>query len=286
MDFIGPRYIRGNAGVMRYYFLCLICCDTRYAQVSALENQTSSNVRNSLIRFWKTAGKLDFLQMDNDLAFWGSLIKPTALGKVIRLCLFHRVTPVFIPVREPWRQGIIEHFNNIMQSAVLNSGKFENIREVQQAAEHFCQIHNQSHHYSCLDGLTPEQYRKKFNYPAVTLPKDYILPNKPLPLNEGEIYIIRFIRSDLRFNVFNLSFILPEETQYEYVEGVIITQEHRLKIFKEQKFITEFPFKLYYKASTMWCKLLLTEHRKLPHGRVCLRCSAYLVRLKVSTMFC
>jgi hypothetical protein len=213
--------------------------------VAAVENQSSSNVCNNLIYFWKTAGKPDYLQMDNDGAFWGSLIRPTALGKVIRLCLLHRVTPVFIPVREPWRNGIIEHFNNTMQGAVLNSGKFENIGEVQEAAEQFCQIHNQSHHYSCMDNLTPEQYRKKFNYPVFTLPEDYTIPNKSLPLEQGEIHIIRFVRSDLKFNIFNLSFLLPEETQYEYVKGVIIIQEHKLKIFKEQEFITEFQFKLY-----------------------------------------
>jgi putative transposase len=242
MDFVGPRYLSSKT---RFYFLNIICCDTHYAQVVVLENQTSNNVCNNLISFWKTAGIPDFLQMDNDLSFWGSLIRPTALGKIIRLCLLHRVTPVFIPVREPWRNGIIEHFNNTMQGAVLNSGKFENIGQVQQAAEHFCQIHNQSHHYSCLDGLTPEQYRKKFNYPTVALPEDYTLPNKTLPLEGGEIHIIRFIRSDLKFNIFNLSFILPEETQYEYVKGVIITHEHKLKIFKEQKYITEFQFRLY-----------------------------------------
>jgi hypothetical protein len=245
MDFIGPRYIHGYNGVMRYYFLDLICCDTHYAQVETLENQTSSNVCNSLIRFWKTAGIPDFLQMDNDLAFWGSLIRPTALGKVIRLCLLHRVTPIFIPVKEPWRNGIIEHFNHKMQSAVLNFRKFENIEQIQKAADHFCQIHNQSHYYSSQDGLTAEHCRKKYNYPLVPLPEEYALPNEPLPLYEGEIHIIRFIRSDLKFNVLNLSFILPEETQYEYVKGVIITHEHRLKIFKEQKFITEFRFKLY-----------------------------------------
>lgn len=244
MDFIGPRYIHGNGGVMRYYFLSLICCDTHYAQVSAFENPNSNNVCNSLISFWKTAGIPDFLQMDNDLAFWGSLNRPNALGKIIRLCLMHKVIPVFIPVREPWRQGIIEHFNNTMQSAVLNSGKFNNISQVQQSAEYFCKVHNQSHRYSCLDNLTPEDYRKKFNYPVVTLPEDYTL-QKNIPIAEGEIHIIRFIRSDLKFNVFNLSFVLPQETQYEYVKGVIITHEHKLKIFKEQKFIVEYRFKLY-----------------------------------------
>lgn len=245
MDFVGPRYIRSNNGVMRFYFLDVICCDTHYAQASVLENPSSINVCHSLIRFWKTAGIPDFLQMDNDLSFWGSLNKPTALGKVIRLCLLHKVTPIFIPVREPWRNGVVEHFNNTMQVAVLNSQRFDNIQQIHEAAEKFWLVHNQSHYYSSQNGMTPEQYRKQFNYPLVSLREDYILPDEHLPLCEGEIHIIRFIRSDLKFNIFGLSFILPKETQYEYVLGVIITHEHTLKIYKEQKFITQFRFILY-----------------------------------------
>lgn len=242
MDFAGPRYLHSKT---RFYFHNLICCDTHYAQALALENQESSNVCNSLIRFWKTAGIPDYLQMDNDLSFWGSLNRPNALGKVIRLCLLHRVTPVFIPVREPWRNGIIEHFNNKMQSAVLNSGKFENIEEVQKAADHFCQIHNQHHYYSSQEGMTPEQRIKHLGYPTACLNNDYILPKEKLPLCEGEIHVIRFIRTDLRFNIFGLSFTLPKEAMYEYIKGVIFIDKHLLKIFKEQELVAEFQFDLY-----------------------------------------
>lgn len=242
MDFVGPRYLYSKT---RFYFHSLICCDTHWAQACAFENQDSANVCNGLIRFWKIAGIPDYLQMDNDLAFWGSLNRPNALGKVIRLCLLHRVTPVFIPVREPWRNGIIEHFNNKMQSAVLNSGKFENIEEVQKAADHFCQIHNQHHYYSSQEGMTPQQRRTHLHYPTIILDEDYSLPQGRLPLNDGQIHVIRFIRSDLKFNVFGLSFALPQEAIYEYIKGVIVTEKHLLKIFKEQKQIAEYDFNLY-----------------------------------------
>ena len=242
MDFAGPRYLHSKT---RFYFHNLICCDTHYAQVFALENQESTNVCNSLICFWKTAGVPDYLQMDNDLAFWGSLNKPNALGKVIRLCLLHKITPVFIPIREPWRNGVIEHFNNKMQSAVLNSDKFETMEQVQKAADHFCQVHNQHHYYSSQEGMTPTKRMKYLDYPTARLNNDYILPKEQLPLCEGEIHVIRFIRSDLRFNIFGLSFTLPKEAVYEYIKGVIITEKHQLRIFKEQKLITEFRFRLY-----------------------------------------
>lgn len=82
-------------------------------------------------------------------------------------------------------------------------------------------------------------------YPIVSLDSDYVLSKERLPLCDGEIHIIRFIRSDLIFNIFGLSFLLPETTKYEYIKGVIITNEHLLKIFKEHEYITEFEFKLY-----------------------------------------
>jgi transposase len=242
MDFVGPRYLYSKK---RFYFHSIICCDTHFAQVLALDNQTSDSVCKSLLRFWKIAGIPDFLQMDNYLSFWGSLNKPNALGKVIRLSLTHGVTPVFIPLKEPWRNGIIEHFNQTMQCAILNSATYTTTEEVLVAANRFCDVHNQTHHYSTQRGMTPKQCMEYLNYPFVQLDKNYRLPQKSLPLKEGEIHVIRFIRSDLKFNIFGLSFLLPEETKYEYIKGVIIVDKHRLLIFKDQEYITDFNFTLY-----------------------------------------
>ena len=242
MDFVGPRYLHSKT---RFYFHNLICCDTHYSQVSVYNNQGAENACNSLIRFWKMAGIPDFLQMDNYLSFWGSLNKPEALGKVIRLCLLHGVTPIFIPVREPWRNGIIEHYNQKMQSAILSAGEYATTKELQNASDSFSEIHNQTHYYSVQDGMTPNKRMKYLDYPLVPLDKEYVFPQKQIPLESGEIFVIRFIRSDLKFNIFGLSYTLPEETKYEYIKGTIITDEHRLIIFKDQKYITEFEFILY-----------------------------------------
>jgi transposase InsO family protein len=242
MDFVGPRYLSSKT---RFYFHNLICCDTHYSQVSAYTSQSAENVCNSLIRFWKVAGIPDFLQMDNYLSFWGSLIKPEALGKVIRLCLLHGVTPIFIPVKEPWRNGIIEHFNKKMQSAILSAGEYTNIEELQKASDSFSEIHNQTHYYSKQEGMTPNKRMKYLEYPLNPLDKKYAHSLKHIPLEQGEVFVLRFIRSDLKFNIFGLSYTLPEETKYEYVKGIIVTDKHHLIIFKEQKYITEFELFLY-----------------------------------------
>lgn len=242
MDFVGPRYLYSKA---RFYFHNMICCDTHYAHVMLCKNQNSNNVCNSILKFWKTLGIPDYLQMDNELSFWGSLNKPGALGNVIRLCLAHGVTPIFIPQGEPWRNGIIEHFNNKMQQAVLNSSKYDNIQQLQKATEEFCESHNQNHHYSTQDGMTPIKRLEFLENPYKNLDKNYSYPTEKLELEDGEIHIIRFIRSDLKFNMFGLSFTLPEETIYEYAKGVLITNEHRLKIYIDNDFVTDFNFKLY-----------------------------------------
>jgi hypothetical protein len=132
-----------------------------------------------------------------------------------------------------------------MQSAILNSARYKNIEEVQNASSRFCAIHNTKHHYSTQDGKTPTQCMEYFKYPLKRLNEQYVLPEKTLPLEDGEIHVIRFIRSDLKFNIFGLSYLLPKETEYEYIKGVILTHEHRLIIFKDQKYVTEFQFILY-----------------------------------------
>jgi putative transposase len=242
MDFIGPRYLYSKA---RFYFHSIICCDTHYSQVTINENQNSKNVCDSLVKYWKTLGIPDYLQMDNDLSFWGSLNKPSALGKVIRLCLEHRVTPIFIPQSEPWRNGVIEHFNKTVQNAVLNSSRYDNIQQLREATEEFCESHNQNHHYSTQEGMTPIKRLEYLKNPYTKLDENYSLPEKPLQLEDGEIHIIRFIRSDLKFHLFGLSFALPEDTIYEYVKGVIRSKDHRLIIYQDQEYVTEFNFKLY-----------------------------------------
>jgi len=242
MDFIGPRYLSSKE---RFYFHSLICCDTHWAQSLVFDSQVAENACYALINFWQIAGIPDFLQMDNYISFWGSLRDARSIGKVIRLCLLQKVTPVFIPVKEPWRNGIVEHYNKTMQNAVIGALNFKSISELEESTAQFCKTHNEAHHYSTQEGMTPRQRMQYLNYPYQLLKQDYSLPERKLPLEEGEIHIIRFIRSDLKFHLFGMSFSVPEKVKYEYVLGVVITHEHRLVIFKDQQYITEFPFILY-----------------------------------------
>ncbi len=72
-------------------------------------------VLGALYALWERHGLPRRLQLDNG----GPFVSPTGLGEVVRVCLHQRVTLVFIPPREPWRNGTIEHFNNTFQQALL-----------------------------------------------------------------------------------------------------------------------------------------------------------------------
>lgn len=66
-----------------------------------------------LLYVWKNIGKPDFIQFDNELSFRGSNLYPNSLGLVIRMCLALRVQVIFIPAGEPWRNGVVEKFQDV-----------------------------------------------------------------------------------------------------------------------------------------------------------------------------
>jgi putative transposase len=80
--------------------------------IEAQRTKEDRQIASSLLRSWKAMGLPDFLKLDNQLSFRGSNRYPRSLGLVIRLCLHFGVTPLFIPISEPWRNGEIEKFND------------------------------------------------------------------------------------------------------------------------------------------------------------------------------
>ena len=59
------------------------------------------------------------IQVDNAMSFFGALTHPRGMGPLIRLCLHNYVEPWFIPMSEPWRNGMIEDFNDRYQQMFL-----------------------------------------------------------------------------------------------------------------------------------------------------------------------
>jgi hypothetical protein len=79
---------------------------------------TAAFVVGRLVEHWRQFGLPTYAQFDNDTIFQGTHAHPDLIGRVSRLCLSLKVTPVFVPPREMGFQAAIEGYNGSWQSRV------------------------------------------------------------------------------------------------------------------------------------------------------------------------
>lgn len=236
-DVIGPRYLKTDG---RFYSGNIINAFDRRCNVNPMRRQTRTDIANALIRSWQTLGIPTYLQMDNILSARGSNRYPHSFGLVIRLCLKFGIQPLFIPVKEPWRNGIIEHFQNVFDKMFFRAQYFKSFNHLFQQAKGFEIFHNQNHRYSTLEGKTPME---KFSGNITLLSKDFKLPKK-LAITPGHIHLIRFIRSNRILDIFGEKFVMPIEVEYEYVWATIDTAKESLFVYHDSKLIEKFDYPL------------------------------------------
>lgn len=242
MDLIGPCYLRGGH---RFYLLTIISNDTRHAGVFPILSKSGEDVTRSVVEFWKYYSVPDFIQMDNELSFKGSNRHPRGLGLLLRTALDLNVTPIFIPVAEPWRNGVIERFNQKVERTLLTQ-EHNSFDELRLHAGEFMDTHNRTHHYSTLGHKSPLQLDEEIGLPVMPLRQDYEVGKKP-PLNcdnLNEIHFIRLVRSDLKISVFNTEISVSPKLQHTYVDARLLINEHRLLIRQDGKTVQSVEFKM------------------------------------------
>ena len=109
-DFIGPRFIRTARATRRFYVFNAVDLATGRCAVEALVGG-KGGMDAAIWAIWRRLGLPRHFQVDNEMTFYGSPQYPHTLGPLARLCLPLGVEPVFIPPREPWRNGVVEKFN-------------------------------------------------------------------------------------------------------------------------------------------------------------------------------
>jgi transposase InsO family protein len=237
LDTVGPRYLKEDG---RFYSTNIIDAYDRRCNINPMRRKSKIDIANSLIRCWQTLGIPGYLQMDNTLATQGSHLHPHSFGVVVRLCLRLGIQPIFIPIKEPWRNGIIERFQDVFDKMFFRAQFFPTFKHVVEQAKGFESFHNKNHRYSTLDGKTP---REKFSGDAQLLSKNFLLP-KRLAIEPGHIHLIRFIRSNLILDIFSEKFPLSREAEYEYVWATIDIAKQKLFVSHDSKLIAEFNYAL------------------------------------------
>ena len=235
MDLVGPRYLTGGS---RFYFQNIIDVENHHVGVYPIRDKSSQTLAKHLAHFWTVYGMPDYLQMDNELSFRGSNRYPRSFGIVVRLALSQGVTPIFIPPSEPWRNGVIEKFNSNLAKYFFSAQMFSSYEDLEEKTPVFCDFHNQNHRYSTQGGKTPNQIRslcQEHKLGPINM-KDYI------PLIEGSVIFIRFIRSDKSLTILRTRFTVKKELIYTYVVAEIVVDKHVLLVKQDGIIHHVFPF--------------------------------------------
>lgn len=237
MDLVGPKYLKGGC---RFYFFNIIDTANHYVGVYPITDKSAKSVAASLIDFWINYQMPDFLQMDNALSFRGSNRYPRGLGLLMRVALSNSVTPIFIPPAEPWRNGIIEKFNDNVIKYFYNTQQFKSFEQIKERAADFAIFHNKHHRYSSQNNRTPNQLSDEITRKD-PLRVEFDLTQKIL-IDSGRIIFIRFIRSDRKLNLLNESFIVNAELIYSYVVAEVIIDRFVLTVSRNNVLYHVFNF--------------------------------------------
>lgn len=240
-DWVGPCYL---SGPLRFYSLNVVDTTTGRCGLHPSESKSAQSIIDGMWAVWQRLGVPQNLQVDNEMVFYGSPTHPRGMGPLIRLCLQYGVEPWFIPMAEPWRNGVVEKFNDHYQQRFLDKTPMAKVTELSSESLAFEQRHNTSYRYSKLGGKTPLKALAASNV-SLRFPDKDVAPRhrlkKPVV---GRYHLVRFIRSDLKLNIFSELFRVPPELQYEYVVATVDVKDQKLKLYLDKTQVEELDYKL------------------------------------------
>jgi transposase InsO family protein len=241
VDLVGPCYL---SGPIRFYSLNSVDIAINRCGIEPMPSKAAQSVLDAVYGVWKRMGIPDNLQVDNEMAFFGSPTHPRGMGPLIRLCLLYGVNLWFIPPAEPWRNGGVEKFNDHYRQKFLAKVTMTSMTRLRQASLAYEHKHNSAYRYSKLKGHTPLKALARCGQKLV-FPNRKKAPQHPLEKpEEGCYHLVRFIRSNRKVNIFGELFTAPLETQYEYVVATIDVKEQKLKLFLDKIQIEEYKYRL------------------------------------------
>jgi len=236
-DFVGPCFLKRP---IRFYNLNGIDIVSRRCAIKPLVSR--GNAFLTIWDFWQRLGIPKFAQFDNGLEFRGSNKYPRSTGQLIRLCLSYGVEAVFIPYNEPWRNSYVEKFNDSWRKKFLSRKNMNSFEELSKESLKFESRHNDSWRYSALKGKSPSYSLKcsgrELKFPYGPPPVKFGVPES------GKYHLMRFIRDDLKLDVFGEKFSVPEELRYEYLKATVDVGKQKLNVYHDKEKVVEYEYKM------------------------------------------
>ncbi len=239
LDLVGPRYLSGG---IRFYGCHLIDAYSNAIALERLQSKHAEGLCTALLAQWRRLGVPRFLQVDNELSFRGSNKYPRSFGVVVRLCLLLGVEIVFIPEGEPWRNGVIERFNDTYDKCFFRRQHFSDSAALQRETSHFEKFHNEHHRYGKLGQRAPNAVHRPEHLPSGLRQLDTETVRHSW--RHGRISFIRLTDSTGTVRFFTERFSVSPGLVHEYVKGTITTTDNRLRFYHQGRCVKTVCYKL------------------------------------------
>jgi len=239
LDFKGPFYLQDH--VHKYYLMVLRDKMSKKTALCALANKSMDAILDFLVPAWQTMGCPRFLKMDNCLDFRGSNLYPRSPSKLMRVCLDLGVQPVFIPLREPWRNGVVENLNGLLDRFLFRTHTFATDKQLHQAVQRMQTTINTTHRLPALEGKTPQEFaaNARLRYP----PNNYDWRMRNFRLLKGKVTFIRFVRKSGRITLTAKDkFLIGKAYKWQYVLANVDVAKQKLDVIWQGKHICSFDY--------------------------------------------
>jgi putative transposase len=238
LDIKGPFYLTGSP--QKHFLIVLRDVYSKRVALAAIDKRMEAII-DFLLSAWGRMGLPKVLQMDNGLEFRGSNLYPRSPSKLSRVCLDLGVEPLFIPTREPWRNGVVENLNGQLDRLFFEKERFTDRAHLQSCVEELETAINTTHRLPALNGKTPSEFANQADFR--NLPKDYNWRKRNLQLVKGKISFIRFVRKSGRITLtVKDKFDVGVEHQWQYVLATVDLEAGRLDIFFKGELIKSFDY--------------------------------------------
>jgi hypothetical protein len=147
-----------------------------------------------------------------------------------------------IPLREPWRNGVVENLNGWLDRFLFRTHTFQTERQLHQAVQRMETTINTTHRLPALEGKTPQEFvvHAKLRYP----PAHYDWRTRDLHLLKGYVTFIRFVRKSGRITLTAKDkFLIGKKYKWQDVLALVDVAKNRLNIIWQGKHLKSFDYR-------------------------------------------
>jgi putative transposase len=237
IDLVGPRHLEG---AVPFYALNAVDLGRRRAGIEIIDSKEEWQVAEGLVSLWGRLGVPGRVKFDNGQTIQG---RGRQLAVPVWASLALGVRVRFIPFAEPWRNPVIEHFNDTFDKQFFRAERFTGRAHLKRRARAFEAFHNSHHRYSILKGATPDEFERAIAFEPRLPDHDFELPTA-LP-RRGLIEFVRLIRSDRLLKILGSKIEMPQMLVHRYVTATLHVRTQRLVMEAEgHSWRKELPFPL------------------------------------------